>query len=496
MSSPLDILNTQLASISGSLQYFYPEIFCSLFFVVLIVSDLLLSESQKHLLWWIAITGLIITAGATWAQIGVGKQILFNQSIEFSPQSLYIKFYFLASIAVMLIYLGLFPDPEQKYHLRGEFYSFLFALLLGLNIMCMANNMIMLYMAIELVSISCYLLVSVENTKKSAEAGLKYLLFGAVTSAIMLYGMSWYYGLTGTLNWSEIPLENNAVISIILLLLSAGALFKLSLFPFHLWTPDVYEGAPAPVTALISIAPKGAGVILIANILHHIYPSLMSEVTGFNWVLKGLVLLIALNITVGNWSALAQLSARRMLAYSSIAHAGFMIIGIINKQIEVTEILYFYLTIYLLMNLAAFLMVDYLAKKIGDDTITSFKGLGLQHPYIGILFIILMVSLAGLPPTLGFYGKLFIFSNLYESYLLNKDFWLMALLVFGLFNTVISLFYYLKIPYYLFFKTSGTEIIVDKKNRFYFYFSILVLPLILLFFMPDMLFNFINFISR
>lgn len=496
MSSSPNILTTQLASISESLQYFYPEICCSLFFVLLIVSDLLLQDNQKKYLWWIAIGGLAITACLTFLQIGIGSQILFNHSIEFSPQSLYIKFYFIASLVIMLVYLQLFPDSERKYTLRGEFYAFLFALLLGLNVMCMASNMILLYMAIELVSISCYILVSVENTKKSAEAGLKYLLFGAVTSALMLYGMSWYYGLTGTLNWSEIPIENNAIISIVLLLLSAGALFKLSLFPFHLWTPDVYEGAPAPVTALLSIAPKGAGVILFANILHHLYPSLLSEVTSFNWVLKGMVLLIAITITIGNWSALGQLSARRMLAYSSIAHAGFIMIGLLNPQIQITPIVYFYLTTYLLMNMAAFLMVDYLAKQIGNEDIASFKGLGLQYPYIGILFLILMISLVGLPPTLGFYGKLFIFSNLYESYLLTQDYWLMALLVFGLFNTVISLFYYLKIPYYLFFKTSEKEIVVDKKSRFYFYFSILVLPLILVFFMPDLLFNFINFISR
>lgn len=464
--------------------------------MLIIVSDLILKDDQKKFLWWIAIGGLAITGYATFLRIGIGTKILFNHSIEFSSKSLYIQFYFLASLAIMLVYLKIFPDPERKYALRGEFYAFLFALLLGLNVMCMASNMILLYMAIELVSISCYILVSVENTKKSAEAGLKYLLFGAVTSALMLYGISWYYGLTGTMNWSEIPIENNAIISIVLLLLSAGALFKLSLFPFHLWTPDVYEGAPAPVTALLSIAPKGAGVILLANILHHIYPSLLSEVTSFDWVLKGVVLLIALTITIGNWSALSQLSARRMLAYSSIAHAGFLMIGLLNAQIEVAPIVYFYLTIYLLMNMAAFLMVDYLAKSIGNENIASFKGLGLQHPYMGILLLILMISLAGLPPTLGFYGKLFIFSNLYESYLLTQDYWLLSLLIFGLFNTVISMFYYLKIPYNLFFKTSEKDIVVDKKNRFYFYFSILVIPLILVFFMPDLLFNFINFISR
>ena len=496
MTSTADILTLQLASISGSLQYFIPEIACSLFFVLVIIADLLLSENKKTYLWWIAIAGLAIIAVVTFFQRGFGTHLLFNNTLEFTSLSIYIKLYFLAAVAMVLVYLKLFADANEKYVLRGEFYAFLFALLLGLNIMCMASNMLLLYMGIELVSIACYVLVSVHNTKQSAEAGLKYLLFGAVTSALMLYGISWYYGLTGTLFWSEIPLENNGIIAIVLVLLSAGALFKLSLFPFHLWTPDVYQGAPAPITALLSIAPKGAGLVLIAHILQHVYPSLMSEVSGFNWVLKGAVIIITATITIGNWSALAQNNVRRMLAYSAIAHAGFLMIGLINPQIEITPIIYFYLTVYLLMNMAAFLMVDYLAKYIGSEQITSFKGLGTQHPYLGILLLILMVSLAGLPPTLGFYGKLFIFSNLYNSYLQTQDFWLMALLIFGLFNTIISLFYYLKIPYYLFFKTSETVVIVEKKSKFYFYFSILVLPLILLFFMPELLFNFINFICK
>ncbi len=496
MTSTTDILNQQLASISGSLQYFLPEIICSLFFVILIFADLLLSKNKKTYLWWLAIAGLTITSLATFFQKGFGKQLLFNNTLEFTSQIIYIKLYFLAAVAMVLIYLKLFANAHEKYILRGEFYAFLFALLLGLNVMVMASNMLLLYMAIELVSIACYILVSVQSTKQSAEAGIKYLLFGAITSALMLYGMSWYYGLTGTLNWSEIPLENNGIIALVVVLLSAGALFKLSIFPFHVWTPDVYLGAPAPITALLSIAPKAAGVVLIAHILQHIYPSLLSEVSGFNWVLKGLAIVVAATITIGNWSALAQNNMRRMLAYSAIAHAGFLMIGLINPDIEITPIVYFYLSIYLLMNMAAFLMIDYLARHIGNEQAASFKGLGIQYPYIGMLLLILMVSLAGLPPTLGFYGKLFIFSTLYNSYLLTQDYWLMALLIFGLFNTVISLFYYLKIPYYLFFKSSERKIIVDKKSKFNFYFSILVLPLILLFFMPELLFNFINFICK
>lgn len=495
MTSDTSILNFPLETISRSLPHFYPEVALVFFFITIIVADLFIPLKSKNHLWWLAVIGLAVVGFAAFLQPAAAPPIFF-EALNFTSSTKFLKLYFILSTVLVLIYLRLKGNEAPDYSRKGEFYAFIFALLLGLNVMVMSNNLLLVYLGIELVSISFYVLVAINRKPESAEAGLKYLLFGAVTSALMLYGISWYYGLTGTLQWTTLPSAHSSIVCIILLLLSAGTLFKLSLFPFHIWTPDIYEGAPTPIVALLSVVPKAAGIAVLSNILQHLFPISGGLLIENNWILKGFVIILVASITIGNFSALAQRNMKRMLAYSSIAHAGFLAIALLHPSLVLNEVALIYLSIYLLMNLAAFLLADYLETATGSTKMEDYKGIGLKYPFLGLLIVILMISLTGLPPTAGFYAKFLIFAQLYKSYQQYNDTWLLILLIFGLLNTVISLFYYLKIPYYLFFKTKESAVFVENKSSFYYYFSILIMPLILLFFMPDLLTNLINFISR
>lgn len=395
----------------------------------------------------------------------------------------YLKLLFVVLSLLILLYDQLLNKIDRV----GEYYAILVAILIGLSFILMAKNFLVLYLAIEAVSICSYILVAFKFDKKSSEGSLKYILFGAFSSALMLYGISLLYGLSGSLTFAEVfvhqAINEELIGKLALLLTLIGIFFKISAVPFHIWTPDVYESAPTTIASYLSVAPKAAVVYILSNFVEHL--------KGNEFFLIILSVVAIASILFGNLSALRQTSFKRMLAYSSIAHAGFLLIAVVASP---KDHLHFYLTIYLFMNVAAFGLASWLESVATNDSLQSFNGFGLKHPFIGVVAVIVMISLAGLPITAGFNAKLLIFIDLWGSYSSSGSIWLLALFAVGLVNVVVSLFYYLKAPYFMFFsKVEALNVNLTYAQRIYF--GLLSFPLLLFFFKPDWLLTFINWLS-
>jgi NADH-quinone oxidoreductase subunit N len=336
----------------------------------------------------------------------------------------------------------------------GEFYVLLLTIALGLNLMAMSRNLLMIYLSLELVSIISFILAGYKiDDRKSSEAALKYVIFGGVASGIMLYGMSWIFGLCQSLNLADISkrvvalsvAENKVpeVVFVAVVCMLAGFGYKVSAAPFHMWTPDVYEGAPTPVTAFLSVGPKAAGFAILLRFFADAL-SAHGALTGTvraPWTVVGGLLAMA-TMTVGNLSALGQNNVKRMLAYSSIAHAGYMLLGFSVFNETGTTAVLFYIATYCLMNLGAFLVVIAVAEQSeGDETIGAFAGLGSRSPVLAICMAIFLLSLTGLPPFAGFVGKFYLFASLLRA----GGSWNWVLAVVGVVNSVVSLFYYARV---------------------------------------------------
>ena len=390
--------------------------------------------------------------------------------------------------------------PDGRARLPFEWYSLLIAMTLGLFLMTISVNMLSIYLSIELVSICSYLLTALTADRKASEGGIKYLLFGAISSAIMLYGMSLLYGMTGTLDLTadafgaEMARQEGAVVAVAMLLTLAGLLFKLAAVPFHVWTPDAYEAAPVPVAAFFSIGPKAAAVLVIIRVVTALPVSAPDGSTAF--VLQTPLAVLALaGILIGNLSALRQTDAKRLLAYSTIAHAGFLLVGVVAMNKAGFDAVLFYVGTYLFISLAAFFLIDLLARSQGQDlTIRTFAGLGPKQPLLAIALTVVMLALTGLPPTVGFTAKLLSFSALYDAWQQSGNAWLLALFALGLLNALISLVYYLKIPFLLFFRPPVADLSHPMPlPKVAVWLAVgLVVPIVLLFLMPDLLLQFIT----
>jgi NADH-quinone oxidoreductase subunit N len=314
------------------------------------------------------------------------------------------------------------------------------------------------------------------------------LLFGALSSGIMLYGISLLYGLSGSLE-IEVVIQSvfanpTMLVWLSILFFSVGLLFKISLVPMHIWAPDVYEAAPTSVVTVFSIIPKLAALVFLYRVSEFV------PIANAEWV-KLLSLIAVVSMLVGNLSAFWQNNAKRMLAYSSIAHAGFLLIGVIVHTDTGLQSFLFYAVVYGIMNIAIFYFIN-LMEMNGLNKIQDYAGLGKKIPLLGVLILIVMISLTGLPPTGGFTAKLLVFTALWDYYSSSPNALVFWLFVLGLGNSIIALFYYLKIPYFMFFKTAV------EPNEFEFslfdktFLSVLVFLILLLFFKADWLISIIN----
>ena len=444
-----------------SLAYFTPELGLCAAALLLIVWDLI---APRKIIGLVAISVIALgysgAMGAYFLARDVAPQNLFYGLLAFDRFSNLFRIIFaFVTITIIIFSLpskGPGPDGELEGPVRrdlGEFFMLLIVLTLGMNMMASSRNLLMIYLSLELVSVISFVMAGFKiNDAKSSEAAMKYVIYGGVASGIMLYGMSWIFGITASLNLGECATRIAALsaqqgkvpeaVFVGTICMLAGFGYKISAAPFHMWTPDVYEGAPTPVTAFLSVGPKAAGFAVLIRFFSDALGA-GQEAPGIEtpWPVIAGCLAMA-TMTVGNLSALGQENVKRMLAYSSIAHAGYMLLGFSVFSESGVAAIVFYVVTYCAMNLGAFLVVAAVAEKSGgDESMTAFRGLGRRAPVIAIAMTIFLVSLTGLPPMAGFIGKFYIFSALIRA----GGAWNWAVAVVGVINSVISLFYYARV---------------------------------------------------
>ena len=418
-------------------QLLMPELIIALTLLIVLVFDLFDSIS-KSILGWMTIVGSGI---ALWVSIQmhqagtVGTQ--FNDMFKVDNFSLFFNIIFLVStILVALISLSYLGRDDRK---QGPYYLLILLATLGMMLMAAGNELIIVFLGLELMSLSLYVLAGYfRESPASSEAGMKYLLLGAFASAFFLYGIALIYGGAGTTNVPAIaeaitaPNKSPLLLAGMFLLI-VGFGFKVAIVPFHQWAPDVYEGAPTTVAAFISAGPKAAGFAAFLRIFMEALPNLQVEWSGV------IIVLAMLTMTVGNVIAIAQTSIKRMLAYSSIAHAGYILIGLAAANNDGISSAMLYLLVYCVMNIGAFGAVILAKTEDGESLVISdYAGLGLRKPLLAMFMTIMLLSLAGFPPTAGFVGKFYIFKSAVQA----GHIWLV---IVGAINTAISAFYYLRV---------------------------------------------------
>ena len=432
-----------------------PMLLLTLFALGILLIDLFLPKQWKRTNAYMALTGIAFSAAAVgklqWAYHVAQRQALaftdtgFMGTLLVDPFAIYFSYLFLAGAAIAVLISIRYLEIEQENH--GEFYALLLFSVIGMMCMASGYDLVLLFIGLELMAISTYVLVGfLRRDKRSNEAALKYLLLGAFSSGIFAYGLSLFYGLTGSTNLGKIAeglqqivatRPNDPIVIFALLTTTAGLLFKVAAVPFHQWAPDAYEGAPTSVTGFMSVAVKAAGWAMLLRIfLFALYP-LRSMYVPL------LVFVAIATMTGGNLAAMTQTNLKRLLAYSSIAHVGYMLLGLVasdgqNNSTGIMAIL-FYLLVYTFMNLGAFAVITSLRRRniIGDE-IDDIAGLFFKAPTEAMLMLLFLLSLAGIPPLAGFWGKYFIFLSLIQT----GHYTLAAVAVL---YAVIGLYYYMRI---------------------------------------------------
>jgi NADH-quinone oxidoreductase subunit N len=397
-------------------------------------------------------------------------QTLFNQLVANDSFALFFKWLFLAAAALTVIIASLGNDfPPARI---GEFFALLVAITLGMFVMASATDLLLIYMSIGLVSMVSYVLAGYKKAdRKAAEASLKYVIYGGVASGIMLFGMSYLYGLLGTTNVLEYrrllealpataPVKLALVLSVVFV--TAGFGYKIAAVPWHMWCPDVYEGAPTPFTAFLSVGPKAAG---FAVALRFFYSAMAGPAgaNGFSQAIAGIPwpavvgVISAATMTLGNFTAIVQTNMKRLLAYSSISHAGYALMGVAAVSQTGMQAVMMYMLVYLVMNLGAFLVVIAVAQATGSESIFDYRGLVRRQPLAALTLGVFLFSLTGLPPFAGFAGKWYLFVSVLERAGDPGGGWYVALAIVAALNTAVSLYYYARILRAMFLEAPFTE---------------------------------------
>ena len=453
--------------VQASILAILPEILMTVLAIALLGLDLVWPDARKRDLGYVAGVGLL-------AIIGVMLVLAPPQS-ELSDQLVLggmVRHDQLAQIFRTMVMLGgalscLVTMGVPRLQHRGDFYAVLVASVIGASLMSAAADLVMAFLALEMTSITGYLLVGyLRGSPQSTEAGLKYFLFGAFTSALSLYGLSLLYGFTGETNLYRLggvlgrgDLADGAVV-FALALVSVGFAFKISAVPFHFWTPDVYEGAPTPITTLLSTATKAGSVALLMRFFLAVFPpaDLLGALEGVKnysefWV-QLVAVLAVISMTLGNLLALVQRNIKRLLAYSTIAHAGYILIGVAaistDKSGDGAAAVTFYMFMYVLTNALAFGVVILFANATGSEEIKDFAGLSRRNPWLALAMTLALLSLAGIPPAAGFVGKFLLFRAAVDSNLV----WLALV---GIVNVIIGLYYYLVVVKVMYMERSSDE---------------------------------------
>lgn len=433
------------------LKHLFPELMLTVTALVTIIVDLATKGKRSERVGWFAIAGLLMAGWHLAMQYSHGLNVTAFGMVTIDPFATFFKLFAVAALLVVI----LFAMGSKEIHRdgTGELYFILISAALGIFFLVSTYNLLLLYLALELLGISSYVLAGfLKGNRGSGEAGLKYVIFGALASGIMLYGLSLIFGITGSLDVRALHAHlvangSSAAIGIGVALTLVGFGYKISAVPFHFWTPDVYEGSPTPVTTFLAVASKGAAfAALIRFLIGGIFSWGVGSGQEFGTSVAMLLAVIAVvTMTFGNLAALRQTSLKRLLAYSSIAHAGYVLVGLTVMGLShgptakaAFQSSMFYLLAYYFMNLGAFGCVIYFANQTGKDSIDSIRGLGWRAPVAGACFVAFLLSLTGVPPTVGFFGKYYLIVGAVDGGML----WLAIAL--GL-NSVISLFYYFRI---------------------------------------------------
>lgn len=426
-----------------------------------LVMDLLMKGRNSKFVGYFTLAALALVGMILVTRIGDEPTTAFGMVVVDSF-GVFFKLFTVASLAVVTVFV--LSDRTERKHNIGEYYFLLLGAAIGIFFMVSTNHLLLLMLGLELLSLASYSLAGFhKGNRKSAEAAMKYVVFGGLSAGIMLYGISLLYGLTGTLDLSVMAtqagdvmpfglvpqLTSNAVpVAVAMVMVLGGFAYKMSVVPFHFWTPDVYEGAPTPVTTFLAVASKAAGVAALLRFLGALFlgPNVQDVVAQYgDQVGQLLAILAAVTMTLGNLSAMRQTSLKRMLAYSSIAHAGYILIGVAAMTSAGFEASMYYMAAYYFMNLGAFGFVLYFQGAVGSDHIEDLNGYGWKAPLVSIAMVGFLVSLTGLPPTIGFYGKYLLFK-------VGVDAGMYWLVVTAALNSVVSLFYYFRVAKALFLK--------------------------------------------
>jgi len=439
----------------NNLHLIYPEIALSALALALMVSDIFVAPKHGrllyHLAWLVSIVtlcliGFTITDTTHWQGVGTLWSV--------DPLSQFLKMLVLLTTVLCLL-MGLEYSELPPKH-AGIFVALMLFSSVGMMFLVSSNDLLLTFISLELISISSFILTGFERRNpKSNEGAIKYFLFGAFSSAIMAYGISLFYGATGGTTLIGLSQSGGPVFILGLLLIFLGLGFKASIAPMHFWVPDAYEGAPTPVTAFLSIAPKIATIGALLRIFSILIPAYILDLTTL------FVLLAALTMTIGNFTAMFQTNVKRLLAYSSIAQAGYLMIGLVSGGSSGGSILglegvLLYSFIYVAMNIGAFSVAQAVASQAAaagsDDpyNLEAFNGLAKRSFGLALAMTFFLLSLAGIPPLAGFMGKLYIFMSAVQS-------GHVVLAAIGLVNSVVSVYYYMQIAYHMFFKPAANE---------------------------------------
>lgn len=413
--------------------------------IIILLLDLITKRKET-----LAFFGCVFAAVAAFTLMGSTGTTFWGMFVS-DGYGLFFKLIFLTSLLLsLLISVKYIVKVEANF---GEYYSLLFFATTGMMIMASAGDLIVLYLGLELMSLSLYILTGfVRHNVKSNEAAIKYFLLGAFASAVFLFGASLAYGLTGTTNISAVSsyivsegLVGNPALVLSAVLIASAFSFKIAAVPFHMWAPDVYEGAPTSITAFMSVGPKAAGFAALGRVFLVAF-----DPSRIDW-LYVFIAISVLTIAVGNVLALVQTNIKRMLAYSSIAHAGYALMGIIAGGPEGTAGMMNYLMIYAFMNIGAFAIVIVLRNEgLGGEEIADYEGLSKTRPLYSFLMLLFMFSLTGIPPTAGFIGKFYLFVSA-----VNAGYtWLVVIAVFF---SAISAYFYLRVVMYMYMREPKAE---------------------------------------
>ncbi len=455
-----------------------PELILGATVLLLFVGDILLPAPEKKKT-WLTLLAVLGVVGAAIASVDLlslmiayhkGATAVFSGQLAIDPLGALFKVVF-AAITVVAICTSLLSDELPDKHM-GEYYALLLSICLGMFFMAGANDLLMVYLALELVSIVSFAMSGYRtHDRRSSEAALKYVIYGGAASGAMLFGISLLYGAFGVTEltainqamglWAQTDAAHLGTMSKLfpltllcaVTLIFVGIGYKIAIVPFHMWSPDVYEGAPTPFTGFLSVGPKAAGFALLIRFFIGVFvpagngPGFLTDTHGImpftvdiplNAVLG---ILAAVTMTVGNLAAIPQNNVKRMLAYSSIAHAGYVLMGFVVLSSASIQAVVLYLIIYFVMNIGAFTIVQAVRDQTGGELLSDFRGLGQRAPWLAVAMVVFLLSLTGIPPFAGFIGKFYLFAAVVQ----RNEFWYWVLAVIGVINSAISLYYYMKV---------------------------------------------------